>query len=476
MASGDAGAAQRLNRAGFSYGTADDIAADDATAHRRLWILVGFLCFAVLGEGYDFGVLNGALVRIQDEFDYNSIEVATIVTSTPLSIIPGALIAGWMADSCGRWWTLIWCVALLLLGPIAMALAPNLYLLVAGRALTGCGIGTGFVVVSMYIAEMTPSHLRGQFVSVLDVALNVGILLGYIANWALLGIDNDWRWMIALGSIITILLIIFIACGFVPESPRWLLQHGRREEAFGVLKSYVGEQHAKESIDAFAHGAPAAFVPWRRLLCPWGDVKLLRMLSAGVAVAAGQTICGYLIVLYYSSKVMKRVMDERTAFKYTVIMGAVKAAVAVVVVVGIDRVGRRPALLASTVGCLLGCVWIATAFSYGSSPLLVAAGFWLFNAGFSLGFGPVTFVYITEIFPTELRAKAVGLCLFGSRTIGVLSTFSFPLLTEGIGVSWTFSIMAAMNVFLFGVIWLTVRETKGCSLEDSDKIWASAKA
>lgn len=458
-----------LRQGGPGYGAAGEGPSAEGEggegSSARLFALVLCLCCAVVAEGYDIGVLNGVAVRIQDEFGFGSLEIGVIVSVTPLFVILGSGLGGWLADHYGRQRALAATLCFLVVGPVVMSLAGGFRMLVAGRALVGTGIGAGVVVVSAYIAEIAPATLRGRFVGMEEVSLNVGMLLGYVANWGMVGMEDDWRYMLALGSLLNLVVVASLAVGYIPESPRWLMLHGRDEEALAILARFTGAREASAALGAWKADPRAGAAAPAAALWPL-DPPMRRALTAGVVVGVAQTCCGYLAVAYYSSKVMSRVMGEKQAFLNTVIMGLIKTLVVIAVVFKVDDVGRRTALLASTLGTVVGCVWVAVAFQGAWSPWALAAGFWVFMAGFSLGLGPVTFVYVAEIFPTELRGKAMGVVILFSRVVATASTLAFPLATERLGVPTTFLAQAGVNVLICAALAATVRETRGLALEE----------
>jgi len=156
---------------------------------------------------------------------------------------------------------------------------------------------------------------------------------------------------------------------------------------------------------------------------------------------------------------MAQLMSKDAAFFGTVLMGLVKLVVMIAALMVIDSVGRRCLLLASALVMVASCVWVAVTFHLQAHSLLVVGGFMLYMAGFSIGFGPVTFVYCTEIFPTRLRGKAFGLVMSGSRILAALCTLLLPLLTEATTVTTTFSVLAAINTVVLSLVWLYVPET-----------------
>lgn len=469
---GDYGATQVAKNADASD-TADAVDVD----RRRVIAFACLLCLILVSEGYDIGVLNGAVVLMQEDLGFSTLDISMVVTATPLFVMPGSLVGGAFADAFGRRFALGVCCLLLVLGPLGMALSVSVGLMLAFRALVGFAIGVSFVVVSLFIAEVAPTDMRGRLTALNEVFLTFGILFGYAANWLLLGIPNDWRWMLGLGSLLPLFMLLTVSMPQFPESPRWLFKKGRADEAERVLTMFVGKEEAHRDIKSMSAQLDSAsstdeeFVTWHQIFCSWHDPKVRRMFLAGVTVVCGQMLCGYLAMTYYSSTVLKHTMSERAAFMATTVMGVVKLLVLVLALVILDRVGRRPMLLTSSCICGLACVWLAIAFTADFGDVMQGFGFSLFMAGFSLGIGPLTFVYASEVFATRWRAKGIAVSVFVSRIFGVISTYVFPLLLQRIGLSKTFWFMSALNVLVAGLLWAFVYETHGKSLEELERLF-----
>lgn len=446
----------------------------EAKAHFRAKCLACVLSLCTVGEGYDWSVMNGAAVLIKDEFSCSTLQIAIMISMTPLGVMCGTVVGGQLGDFLGRRPTLLACFAALVVAPLAMALAGTMAFLIGLRFCVGVGIGMGFILVSTYLTEVCPVAMRGPLTALQEVFLNVGLVLGYVSNWALKGVQNDWRWMIGLGAALPLLAFVLMLFHFVPESPRWLFLHGRQAEAMEVLTSFVGYAEADAACDAMRKelelkGQGAA--SWVDLFRACEYPPKRRALAAALAIAVAQTASGYLGLTYFSSTMFRTSMGESVAFQATVLMGIVKLLVCVVVVCVLERVGRRPMILASlsitTVSsALLG---LSFALSWGWH---AQAGFvCLFMAGFSLGLGPLTFIYIAEAFSNELRAKGMALALFISRTVGVSNVLSFPLLVEAVGVPLVLYGQCASNALALLAAWLLVRETHGRTLEGMGAIW-----
>lgn len=427
------------------------------------------LCLLVVSEGYDFGVLNGAIVIIQQDLGISTFQISCLVAITPLGFIPGAASGGWLADVLGRWRALLFSCLVLTIGPLGTALAPSIGMMIAFRGLVGFGIGAAIIVVSMYLAEVAPSHARGRLTVLEEIAMGVGMALGYIANWVLRDVAYNWRWMLALGSFLPMLVAALLFLPQVPESPRWLYAVGRHEEAEDTLRAFAGEAEAKQAITLMAQQhdvtsqLPADRSPMDELQARPG---LMRMMKAGCAVAVSQLGVGYLGIAYYSSTLLKGELGAQEAFKATIAMGIAKIVGSLMCFGLLEHVGRKPTLLASAVCCTLASAWLSWCFTAHASAGAFILGFCVFLGGHSFGLGSTTLVYLAEVFTLEWRGKGFAFCLGCGRIVGVLNAFSFLLIIDAIGTPHTFVLLAVVCAVCTSALWLYAYETGGMSLED----------
>ena len=202
--------------------------------------------------GYDIGVMSGAKRVMQRDLVLTTRQVETLVGSLNLVSAGGGLLSGTLADSClGRRGTVAFACLASVVGSIVMALAPQVHgfaVLMVGRTLCGVAVGAGIMIAPLYISELSPKKLRGRLVSFFEVAINVGILLGYVAGWAFRNLPDDtsWRWMMGVGGIPPAVILLCLC--FMPESPRWLLSRGREEEAAGVLRGICEVDEAADTL------------------------------------------------------------------------------------------------------------------------------------------------------------------------------------------------------------------------------------
>lgn len=450
--------------------------------------LVALLCTATVAEGYDMAVLNAAIVQIRDRFELDAAQTGLIVAVTPASTFFGALLQGGLADRFGRRVGLVFAVTFLMWGPLAMAFAGDLGSLVVGRAISGLGIGGGFMVITLYIAELAPTSHRGRLVACQEVALNVGMVIGFFMGWLLLGVPHDWRWMLLFGAVLpfplAIALLAVFAVGlpddaFLPETPRWLTQRMRFSSALTVLERYQSKEDAAKNMRELREECEKAdeeFISWGAILCAWGNGPLLRMLMAAIVVAVGEMICGGTSVAYYSNSIMNEHMGKAAAFGATVIMGAVRLGGVSFAALMMDNIARRTLLLTSASVMTVACIWVGLVARYQFAiAWMLPAGLCLMMLGFVIGLGSVSLVYISEVFPTRIRGKGMVICMAWCRLIGMCSAMAYPLLIERHGVSTTFFLQAAINFGLLCLLWNVVHETKGLSLEQAYKLFDSPR-
>lgn len=321
------------------------------------------------------------------------------------------------------------------LSPSSQILSHNFAFTMFGRILIGIGVGLGLAIDALYISEIAPPTHRGHLVSLSEVAINFGILLGFISDFAFLGVGPgwDWRLMLGLGMVMPTILVV-LSLTVMPESPRWLLMQDRREEAMVVLrKTYVEGsdiegvaaqivQHIQADFEADAHSS------WHVIFRPTRPVQM--MLMAGIGLAACQQLTGCESLIYFSPVFMEKAgfVTRNAAFGMTILVGMSKMIFCIVAVVYVDQVGRRPLLFASTGGLFVFLVVMAVACRFDSLGWLMVLGMCAYVAFFSLGVGPLTWVGTTEVFSTRIRAKAMSLATSTNRLIGgVVASTTLPL-------------------------------------------------
>ncbi|XP_057506294.1 probable polyol transporter 4 [Actinidia eriantha] len=428
--------------------------------------------------GYDVGVMSGAILFIHEDLKITEVQEEVLVGCLSVVSLFGSLAGGRTSDAIGRKWTMGLAAFVFQIGAAIMTLAPTFQILIVGRLLAGVGIGFGVMIAPVYIVEISPTVARGSLTSFPEIFINLGILLGYISNYAFSGFPShtNWRIMLAVG-ILPSVFIAFALC-IIPESPRWLVMQNRVEEARSVLlKTNDSEAEVEERLAEIllAAGKYEEKAVWRELLSP--SPSLRRMLVTGFGIQCFQQITGIDATVYYSPTIFKEAGVEAKSklLAATVAVGVSKTAFILVAIFLIDRVGRKPLLYVSTIGmtlCLFGLgitlsLFKEAPFGIGMAVLAVCGNV----AFFSVGIGPVCWVLTSEIFPLRLRAQATALGAVGNRVCSGLVAMSFLSVARAITVARTFFIFSAISALSVAFVYALVPETKGKSLEQIELLF-----
>jgi SP family arabinose:H+ symporter-like MFS transporter len=326
------------------------------------------------------------------------------------------------------------------------------------------------VLAPVYIAEVAPARIRGRLVSLNQMAIVTGILLAYFINWILsFGGEESWRWMFAVAAVPS--LAFLAALFFVPESPRWLVETGRTGAALEVLARVGGRAEAYRQLDEIQ----AVIAEETGTFADLWQPGMRRALVVGVVLAILQQITGINTVLFYGSVIFRQyagTAQDSSAIGANVLIGLVNCLATLVAIFTIDKVGRKPLLLASA-GLMAFCQFgLAAAFGLTPPPgLLVLAAMLVCVASFAIGLGPGVWVLMSEIFPTRIRGRAMGIATVSLWVACVALTLTFLSLAQALGPSGAFSLYGAVCVF---TVWFVARhtpETKGRTLEEIERLW-----
>ncbi|KAJ7292316.1 hypothetical protein O6H91_03G121600 [Diphasiastrum complanatum] len=480
------------------------------------YALIASICSAM--SGYSSGVMSGAVLFIREDLNINYIQEEILLGSLVLVSLVGTIVASLVADTVGRKKSMLVAAIIVLFGCLLMGLAPSFWVLLLGRIITGIGYGFSFMVVPLYIAEVSPPEIRGRFLSFPELFLNSGILLGYVSSFCLakLPVFISWRLMVGLGALPAIILAFGIS--IIPESPRWLVLQGRINEAFSTLiltsdheseaeqrlndiivaagnkkhKDLASAGDAVESTDHKLHnkmsdrdqeaGVNLAGTDhkhqlrhvWLELL--WPTTSNLRFtLFVVLGLQFFQQATGVCVLLYYSPDIFQKAgfHSSSGSLGATVMVGIAKDVSIPVATIFLDRIGRRPLLLLSNIGVTVSLLTIATRFSvqaiYPNSTLhgyLTIAACCSFMIFFSMGFGPIGALLPSEILPLRLRAQGMGLSTAFNRCLSGILSLSFLSIFKAFGAAGTFWLFAGMSSISIFFLYFFVPETKGRTLEE----------
>ncbi len=437
----------------FSFGSVYRIAATAATA--------GLLF------GFDTAVINGALLSLRSHFALSEVQVEFAASSLLYGCFFGAVTAGYLSDRFGRRSILLVSGLLFFFSAVFAAVPQTFQEFLAARILGGLGIGFASTIAPLYLAEVSPREIRGRIVTLNQIAVVSGILVAYLTNWALVSFgENAWRWMFGSAAIPA---IVFVLClGFVPESPRWLLQKQRLHDAESALAAIGGLDARTTRMDelrlSIAEESPAS--GWIR--------RLRRPLLLAVAIAFLQQMTGINTVLYYGSVLL--VMhgnsgSDQRAFAANVLLGVTNLVFTIVALMIMDRIGRRVLLAGSAAVMLIALLMLVFVFAQGhpSFPLIVSSTM-LYVASFAVGLGPGAWLYMAEIFPTNVRGRAMSIATSVLWLSCILVSNSFLSLLHALGPALTFACYAAMCAVAV-IFFFRLPETRGKSLEEIECLW-----
>lgn len=446
---------------------------------------VNFICLvSAMGGllfGYDWVVIGGAKPFYELFFGISADPVMQgVAMSTALvGCLVGAMVAGGMADRYGRRPLLVISAMLFTLSAVATGAVSDFTLFNIARFIGGIGIGIASALSPMYIAEISPARVRGRLVSLNQMTIVLGILGAQIVNWLLAepvpaGYTADdivaswngqmgWRWMFWAE---TLPAAAFLFLSFlIPESPRWQMLHGREDKAWVTLMHIGGADYAGSEVEAM-RGATSAEAGEDGGLGSLFSRRYAPVLMLGVFIAVFQQWCGTNVIFNYAQEIFSAAgYSVGDVLFNIVITGVANVIFTIVAIYTVDRWGRRSLMFFGAGGLgvlylILGTCYHLHVTGFFMVVLVVAA-----IACYAMSLGPVTWVLLSEIFPTRVRGVAMATCTFALWTGCTTLTFSFPSLNASLGSSGTFWLYSA--ICFSGLLFFIFRlpETKGKRLE-----------
>ena len=449
--------------------------------------------------GYDTAVINGANTYLQAHFGLDPVKdsfwIGLATASAIYGCVPGAISAGFFSDKFGRRRVLFFCALLYALSAILSAIPQTLGQFIAARFLSGIAIGISSMICPVYIAEIAPAKWRGRLGSLFQLGIVIGIFLTlFINQWIQKNGDTTWnaaygwRWMLAAEIVPAFIFLILLFT--IPESPRWLIQAGREDEARRILNRIGGWNHAAAEITAVKEVLLQEEGTFGEL---FSARYRLPMLIAFV-LTVGAQFSGINSIMYYSTEIFRNATgNANAAFTSSVWIGLINFLATFGAILFVDKAGRKPLLLIGNAVQVVALITVG--IIYGSnphSPLLLPFVL-LYIAAFAMAMGPLPWIVCSEIFPAKLRGRAMSIsafmvwvaCLIVAQTFPILlnglgdsqnSVARFlvtvlPFLKTGIGPTGTFSLYAACSAAAFLFIAFRFRETKGRTLEEIELSW-----
>ena len=409
--------------------------------------------------GFDTAVISGVTQSLREVFQLSPAALGAAVSSALWGTLCGALFTGKLGDRFGTRDMLKFVGLFYLISAVGCSAAWNLHSFLAFRFIGGIAIGGSSVLAPVYISEIVPARRRGALVGLFQFNIVLGILVAYLSNFALGALwpgASVWRWKLLSGAVPA---AIFLSLLFViPQSPRWLAVKGRLAEAAAVLQR-LGSADAEAQLSAYQRGGDShntAVLSWRVYRRPM-------LLAIGLALF--NQLSGINAILYYLNDIFRDAgFSSMTADLQSVAVGAANLLATVAALSLIDRLGRKTLLLIGAVGTTLTLTGVTLIMARGQGrawllPLLIG-----FIASFAFSQGAVIWVYLSEIFPSAVRARGQGL---GSAThwlANALISALFPIVAA-VTTSLPFAFFAACTLLQLVVVWAWFPETKRVTLE-----------
>jgi len=435
--------------------------------------------------GYDLFVISGAKDLIVQHFQLSTLMEGWFVSSAMVGAMLGCLLAGTTSDRFGRKKVLVVASVFLLACSVGCGLAWSRASLIFFRWVGGVGVGIASMVCPLYISEISPARLRGRMVTLFQLAICLGIVAAIVVNAGLLSWHDKLKggdasgvvgWMVArdvwrsmLGMESLPALFFFVTCIIIAESPRWLAEKGRHPEALKVLERINGRKVAAAELADIAATIAEESSSLIELLKP----GLRRVLFLALFLAVVSEFSGITTIWNFGPEIIRgqgiQLTNEMTGM---VVIASSLSIFTLVAVWLMDHAGRRRLLFLGNLGCFVSLLVLGALLGRpdSSSAMKVGAAA-TFVACFAFSMGPIKWVFMSEVFPTRIRGRAVALSSLAVWTADALLNQLFPVLRDSWGKHVTFFVFAAVLVPQFFFIWKMMPETKGRTLEDIEQSW-----
>ena len=429
--------------------------------------------------GYDWVVIGGAKPFYEVFFNItNSPSMqGWVMGCAILGCLLGVIISGGLSDKYGRKPLLVVASIFFTVAAIGTGMANNIEWFIVWRVIGGIGIGIASNLSPMYIAEIAPSESRGKYVSINQLMLVVGILLAQIANWIIaepvlqgqpiLNTWNEllgWRYMFWVGGIPSVFFLLLIL--FIPESPRWLASKSKYEKAETIFSKIGGAEYAQKQIEQLSKNAISDVddkANYKLLF----EGKMPKIVFLGIVIAVFQQWCGINVIFNYAQEIFSAAGYGVTDILFNIVItGLTNLIFTFAGMYFVDKLGRRALMLFGSIGLaiiysLLGACYYFEVTGFVVLALVISA-----IACYAMTLAPITWVVLSEIFPTRVRALAMAVSTFALWIACFVLTYTFPILNSSLGASGTFWLYGVVCILGYLFLRVYLPETKGKSLEE----------
>ena len=470
---------------GVVYPSGATTMLEPSTARSGYVIALSSVAIGGFPFGFDSGVINGAVDALAHAFGARAATTGFAVASVLLGCAAGAFVAGTIADRLGRRPTMLLNAVLFLVSAVATGFAASAGLFIASRLVGGLAIGAASVLAPMYISEVAPSHVRGRLASLQQMAIVLGLFGAFLSNDILVRVAGGasaafwlgapaWRWMFWMEAVPSIAFLFGVL--LIPESPRFLVAHGRRNDARKVFARIGGDGEAL--VRQVEQSLRGEHQPRLSDLIVQGTRRLAPVVWIGIGLAAFQQLVGINIIFYYGEVLWKSAgATEQWALRINILTGLVNILATIPAIALIDRAGRKPLLLAGSAGMAVTLAVMAVVFGTArigvdGRPLLgheaavtglMAAD--LYIVAFAFSWGPVMWVLLGEMFPNRMRGAALAISGATNWVTNFVVTVTFLPLLSAVGLAGAYALYALAAVLSLPFVWRLVSETRGKTLE-----------
>ncbi|XP_027088832.1 D-xylose-proton symporter-like 3, chloroplastic [Coffea arabica] len=448
-----------------------------------------FPAFGGLLFGYDIGATSGATISLLSPelsgttwFNLSAVQLGLVVSGSLYGALLGSLLVYPLADFLGRRRELVMAAILYAIGSASTAYAPGLAVLLLARLVYGLGIGLAMHGAPLYIAETCPAQIRGTLISLKELFIVLGILLGYFVGSYEIDVVGGWRYMYGLSAPIALLMGIGMLS--LPPSPRWLLLRAvqgkgplqelkeKAKHALSRLRGRAaGDKVSEKQIEETLTSLKTAYADQQSegSLLEVFQGPSLKAFIIGGGLVLFQQITGQPSVLYYAGPILQTAgfAAASDATRLSVVIGTFKLVMTGIAVLKVDDLGRRPLLIGGVGGIALSLLLLWAYYEFlGGYPLVAVAALLLYVGSYQVSFGPISWLMVSEIFPLRTRGKGISLAVLTNFGSNAIVTFAFSPLKELLGAANLFLLFGAIALLslVFAVVY--VPETKGLSLEE----------